>query len=142
MIKANTPAGDKFLYELNKSINEQRATSGTFIDFLLSNGIKAWHLHDGWVQEGYERVQDLRGKEINLTWIKEHEGHHSKQKPSIGDTIAIIPDLPSKDPLEKIDMYCYKIESESGLLYKKFNLKYLFLRRAIYNIYTQSFEMA
>lgn len=132
--KSNSVEGDNFILGMMDIEKRWQKARELFTKFIKANGFTAWHIHDGWVQHGYNCGDILHHEDIRITWIESHAGYsHVRRCPDVGEKMIIVKDSPKGDELKPFDLYCYEVVEKRKVLSNQIKLKRIEIKKAIFS---------
>lgn len=132
--KSNSIEGDNFVSGIMNIEKRWYQSRELFTKFINNHGFVAWHIHDGWVMNGYNKGDILHHVDIRIGWVKSHAGYsHTFNCPNIGEKMVIIKDSPDMDKLKPFDLYCYEVVGKKTIFSLDIELKRIDIKQAIFN---------
>ena len=132
--KSNSIVGDTFIMGIMNIEKEIQKGRNLFTEFIGTNGFTAWHIHDGWVMNGYNSGSILHHEYIRIMWIKEHAGYsHVLRCPDVGEKMIIVSNSPNGEEINPFDLYCYEVIGKNESFTNEIKLKRIEIKQGVYN---------
>lgn len=132
--KSNSIEGNNFILGMMNTEKKWQKARELFTKFIKENGFTAWHIHDGWVMNGYNNGNILHHEDIRIVWIESHAGYsHVCRCPDVGEKIIIVSNSPDGDEVKPFDLYCYEVIEKSKSLSNEIKLKRIEIKQAVFN---------
>lgn len=132
--ESNSSEGDIFVLGMMNTERRWQRARHLFTKFIEANGFSAWHIHDGWVMNGYDSGNILHHEDIRIVWIGGHAGHsHTWRCPDVGEEMVVISDSPDGDEIKPFTLYCYEVAQKRKSLSNEIRLRLTGKRQAVFN---------
>lgn len=86
-----SPEATEFMRGYINAVHESAILRDKFQEFIESQGVSVWHLHDGWFTNDYSSgAEVIKAAHPQLTWISQHRESHSKLIPKVSEKLIIV----------------------------------------------------
>lgn len=144
IFKSNSFEGDCLILDMMNYEKKLELSRNLFTSFTESLGYSAWHIHNGWVQNGCQTGDILHIPKLNISWLPSHKGYAGTSIcPKVGDKMIIIKDSPDMEKLEPFILYCYEVMGRRNDITntKVIYIQFLEIRTAVFNSKETAYEI-